>query len=87
MGLTVPGFWDLTPRELWATVDARRWEWGQRMEVRLTAVWAAEALARTKRLPQLEEWLHPKKKQTRSKAEVDKEFADLRTRMGGNVGR
>lgn len=87
MGLTVPEFWDLTPRELWATVDARRWQWEQQAQLQLTAAWATEGLARTKRLPQLSEWLRPKKKQTRSKAEVDKEFADLKTRMGGNVGR
>jgi hypothetical protein len=71
---------------LWATVEARRWAWERQSELQMTAAWAAEALARTKRLPQLSEWLRPKKKQVRAKADVEQEFAAMKARMGGRDG-
>ena len=83
----MPEFWDLTPRELVATVEARRWAWERQTEMQLTAAWAGEALSRTKRMPGLDEWLHPKPKVKRTKASAEQEFAEMRARMGGNVGR
>jgi len=58
--VTVSEFWELTPRETFAVIDAALWreERQQRRDVALA--WHVAALSRTKRLPSLKQLLNTK---------------------------
>jgi len=60
-GVRVAEFWDLTPRELFAVVEAATWQREQAQRRDMWLAWHIAALSRTKRLPALQKLIRPGK--------------------------
>lgn len=78
-GVSIEGFWNMTPVETFATIEAVLWreEANQRREI--TQAWLTAALGRAKRLPKLERLLVKKPKRLTG-VELErrkKEFDDM----------
>lgn len=69
-GIGALDYWDMTPREVYGTIDAVNWQSGQRREARAWLAWWTAALQRMKRMPALKELIHPPKTEELTPKEV-----------------
>ncbi len=81
-GLGVQEFWDLTPVETYAAIDASIWRDTHRQKRELVTAWRTAAFSRAKKLPPLNQVLNagpakPLRGQEREKRR--KEFADMKS--------
>lgn len=60
--MTTAEFWDLTPRETAAVLDAAVWRWKQEEQRMLSLAWHVAALTRARRMPSLDRLLRPPSK-------------------------
>ena len=86
-GITVAEFWDMTPRETIAALDAAAWRIRQEQMRMLSLAWHMAALMRTRKMPPLARLLgHLQKPRKNEPIEKRREeFEELRARM--NRGR
>jgi hypothetical protein len=56
-GISVSEFWDLTPQEVYWTVDAAVWRDQQTQRQQIVLAWRIAALTRAKKLPSLKQML------------------------------
>lgn len=85
MGLTVEGFWALTPRELAATFAAAGWRREREQARDLWLAWHVAALGRARKMPPLHRLLNPPKTKRltpEERARRAAEFEELKGRMG-----
>lgn len=76
-------FWDLTPRETYATIEAWLWRSEQHQRQQIALAWRTAALTRAKKLPTLAELLNKPAKALVG-AELTKRRAEWRS-MTRNV--
>ena len=84
--MTTGEFWEQTPAETAATLEAAVWREGRQRERDLALAWHVAMLERQKRLPTLQRLLHPPESRPLKGAEREKrrkEFEELKERMGG----
>jgi hypothetical protein len=56
-GISVTEFWQLTPRETWAAIDAAVWREQQQEEHDMAMAWLMAKLSRAKKIPSLKSLL------------------------------
>ena len=70
-GVTVPAFWDMTPRETMTAMEAAVWQAEQTQAGELAQAWHIAALARQRRLPALATLLAKLKPSKAKKAPIE----------------
>jgi len=58
-GIGALDYWDMTPREVYATIDAVNWQNENRREARAWLAWWTAAMPRMKHMPTLKELINP----------------------------
>jgi len=80
--VTALEFWDLTPRETMAAIEAAAWRMQQEQALTVSLAWHTAALTRAKRLPPLSQLLAKLKPRKNIPLEQRREeFEDLKARM------
>jgi len=69
-GSTVAAFWEMTPRETYALIQAEGWRREQAQRGRAWLAWHIGALQRTKRFPSLQRLMGPDKPKALSADEM-----------------
>ena len=88
-GISVVEYWDMTPRETIAALDAAAWRIRQEQMQSLSLAWHTAALTRARKLPPLARLLSHLKKPVRNEP-IEKrreEFEELKGRMNRGGGR
>lgn len=86
-GLTVEGFWGLTPRETQRVFEAAAWRWRTEQRRLMHAAWHVAALGRAKKMPSLRRVLGEDRARRLTPGEAATrraEFEELKERMGGD---
>ena len=82
-GVTASEFWDMTPRETIAALEAAAWRMRQEQSQMLNMAWHTAALTRARKLPALATLLNRMKGPDKTPlAERRKEFEEMKARMG-----
>jgi len=76
-GATVATFWEMTPRETYALIQADGWRREQAQRGRAWLAWHIGALQRTKRFPSLARLMGPDKPKTLGPDELAKRRAEF----------
>ena len=76
-GGSVSEFWDMTPREVHASIDADNWRREQAQRGRAWLAWHVGALQRTKRFPSLARLMGPDRPKALSPDEMAKRRAEF----------
>lgn len=79
-GIQIFQFWDMTPAETIATINAELWRIEQSQKNDLSLAWMIAALSRSKRLPSLKQLLFTKPAIALEGIELEKrrqEFSDM----------
>ena len=86
-GVSVTDFWDMTPKETDIVINACLDRLEQdRTNLRIHA-WLTAALSRTKKMPELDEFVNPPPPKTPEELEEDKRFFEqMRERYSGKRG-
>jgi hypothetical protein len=71
-GLTIGEFWELTPHEVYLSIDAYLWRTGQQQRHDFTVAWLNAKLQRAKKIPSLKVMLMDKKAQKLTGKELAK---------------
>ena len=87
-GISVAEFWEMTPRETFAAVEAAAWRMRQEQMLALSTAWHTAALSRAKKLPALAVLMarmkdggRPKTEDRGKLAERRREFNEMKERM------
>lgn len=75
-GIGVQEFWELTPKELLAAVEAANWRHAQDQRRDVRMAWHVAALSRAKRLPSLQKLLKPGKARALHGEELERRRAE-----------
>jgi hypothetical protein len=84
-GLSVQEFWDMTPRETIAALDAAAWRIRQEQMQMLSLAWHTAALTHARKLPPLARLLSRLQKPDKKEAPLAErraEFEEMKKRMG-----
>ena len=74
-------FWDMTPRETAAAIDAAGWRMDRERRLQMSLAWHTAALSRAKKLPSLAQLIKPPPAKKLEGAELEKrkqEFEEMR---------
>lgn len=82
-GIPMMAFWEMTPKETYATIDAANWREEKHQERGLVAAWLNAALSRSKRMPSLQSLMtslaRPKRLTRNQLRERRQEFKEIAT--------
>lgn len=83
MGISIEAFWEMTPRETIAALDAAAWRMRQEQTQMLSLAWHTAALMRAKRMPALSQMVARLKRPRRNEPieRRREEFEELKARM------
>ena len=87
-GVGVIDFWEMTPREVNATIEAYVWRAQQEYKSQTAQAWHTAMMTRAKRIPPLNQILSERKTKPMTEAEIAKrhnEFESMTKRMGFEV--